>query len=269
MKKLYTLAALAFASLASAQNLIPNGDLESWDNPTTPTSFTAVTSGTFSANNFLSQETTVHGGTYSAGHTSQSSTQTFGNFEIAVTPGHSYTISYWALDNDPNVRSRIWSAWITGTGATATVLTDNATELQPTTYSSDSPEWVQTTYTFTAPAAADHFRFQIRTYRQSTTAVGGKVFYDDLSFVDNSLATRQFDIAGLKVYPNPVKGGNLYITSDSNAVKTVTLVDVLGKQVLKTVVDGAPINVSNLNAGVYIVKVVEEGKTATRKLIIE
>lgn len=77
-------------------------------------------------------------------------------------------------------------------------------------------------------------------------------------------------IAGLKVYPNPVSGNNFYISSDASAVKSVAVYDVLGKQVINTRVENeAAINVSNLNAGVYIVKITEEGKTATRKLVIK
>ena len=82
------------------------------------------------------------------------------------------------------------------------------------------------------------------------------------------LGVKQNSISGLRVYPNPVVDGNLFITSDSNESKSVAVYDVLGKQVLKTVVTNQAINVSGLNSGVYIVKITEEGKTATRKLVI-
>jgi hypothetical protein len=84
-----------------------------------------------------------------------------------------------------------------------------------------------------------------------------------------SLRTNQNSISGLSVYPNPVVNGNLFVTSESEATKAVTIFDVLGKVVLKTTVNGQPINVSALNSGVYIVKITEEGKTATRKLVIK
>jgi len=272
MKKLYTLAILAFTTVAmNAQNLVNNGDLEAWSNATTPEYFAAVTSGTFSANNFLAQESTVkHGGSFSASQTSvDSPTQVFGNQEIDVIPGHSYTISYWVLDNDATSRSRIWSAWVSGTGASSVDLTDNADVLHPAAYSADSANWVQVTNTLTAPATATRFKFQIRTYRASTGVFGGKIYYDDLSFTDNTLGLKSNTISGLKVYPNPVKNGNLFITSDNNDTKSVAVYDVLGKQVMNTTVSNNPINVAHLNAGVYIVKITEAGKTATRKLVIE
>jgi hypothetical protein len=75
-------------------------------------------------------------------------------------------------------------------------------------------------------------------------------------------------IAGLKIYPNPAKN-LLNITSDSFEAKTVAIYNVLGTQVLAANVTNAPINVASLSKGVYVVKVTEEGKTATRKLVIE
>lgn len=98
---------------------------------------------------------------------------------------------------------------------------------------------------------------------------GGATFSTLVPFGTFALSTQGFNIAGLKMFPNPVKNGNLYITSDSSASKQVVVFDVLGKQVLNTTVTNAPLNVSNLNSGVYIVKITEEGKTATRKLVIQ
>ncbi|WP_294824294.1 T9SS type A sorting domain-containing protein [uncultured Flavobacterium sp.] len=76
-------------------------------------------------------------------------------------------------------------------------------------------------------------------------------------------------IAGLKVYPNPLKGNVLNITSDANATKAVAIFDVLGKQVVNTKTANTSINVSSLTSGVYIVKITEEGKTATKKLVVQ
>ena len=84
-----------------------------------------------------------------------------------------------------------------------------------------------------------------------------------------SLSTSKNSISGLSVYPNPVKNGVFYINSDANAVRTVTVYDVVGKQVLNTTTSNSAVNVSSLNAGIYMVKITEEGKTATRKLVIE
>lgn len=98
---------------------------------------------------------------------------------------------------------------------------------------------------------------------------GGAAYATIVPFGTFTLARQDFSIAGLKVFPNPVTNGNLFITSDSNEAKQVVIFDVLGKQVVKTTVTNQAVNVSALNSGVYMVKITEEGKTATRKLVIK
>ena len=76
-------------------------------------------------------------------------------------------------------------------------------------------------------------------------------------------------IEGLTMYPNPVSGGTLNFTSTANAAMSVQIFDLLGKEVLKSNVVNNTVNVAKLTAGVYVVKITEEGKTATRKLVIK
>lgn len=84
------------------------------------------------------------------------------------------------------------------------------------------------------------------------------------------LSTKSFnEISGLKLFPNPLSGNVLNVTSNSNADKTIAVYDVLGKNVLNAKVTNETVNVSGLNSGVYIVKITEEGKTATRKLVVK
>lgn len=83
-----------------------------------------------------------------------------------------------------------------------------------------------------------------------------------------ALGVHQNEIAGLSISPNPVNNGIFYVTTDANAEKTVAIFDILGKQVLKTTTSGSAINVSNLNSGIYMVRVTEEGKSVTKKLVI-
>jgi hypothetical protein len=132
-----------------------------------------------------------------------------------------------------------------------------------------------TNNTGTAGAPVSIASIAIRNGGNATLGTGN-VEIDEIRVADNwaavtpaNLATQNFAIAGLKVYPNPVKGGNLYITSDSNETKAVAIYNVLGKQVLTATVNDAPVNVAHLSAGVYIVKITEAGKTATKKLVIE
>ena len=77
------------------------------------------------------------------------------------------------------------------------------------------------------------------------------------------------NIDGLTMYPNPLSGNTLYLTSTANADMSVQVFDLLGKEVVKANVINNTVNVAKLTAGVYVVKITEEGKTATRKLVIK
>lgn len=275
MKKLYTLsiALLSAVSMNAQENLLENGGFEVWTDGV-PQNFEPFT-GSVSINNFVSQETTiVHEGTSSLRHQSQTSTQYLEyDFLIEVTPGDEYTMSYWYLDNDANAKTRIWSSWMQQVDSDYNVLDADAAILrnaENTSYSVDNPQWIQKTVTVTAPAEATHFRYQVRTYREAPGSEGGFIYYDAMSFVNNSVASvKQNEISGLTVYPNPLSGNTLTIASDSNVEKTVAVYDVLGKQVLNTKTINGTINAQGLTAGVYILKITEEGKTATKKLVVK
>jgi hypothetical protein len=102
------------------------------------------------------------------------------------------------------------------------------------------------------------------------TGSDGTYAIDNFAFnATAALSIKQNTIAGLSVYPNPVTDGNLYITSNSNEAKTVAVYDILGKQVLNAKTTNNSVNVSNLKGGAYIVRITEDGKTDTRKLIIQ
>lgn len=89
------------------------------------------------------------------------------------------------------------------------------------------------------------------------------------SLNDLTLSVRNNTINGLKVYPNPVNDGILYISTDLNEEKNVQVYDVLGKQVLNITSSTEAINLSSLNTGLYIVKITEGGKSATVKLAVK
>ena len=174
MKHIYIVLILAIsvilpASTMQAQELVLNGDLELWDDPNTPTSWTKAEN--------ISQETDpVHGGTYSAGHTSADGTKDFQQEISGITAGTNYTISYFYLDNDPQARTRIWAYWLDGSGT----LPDHEDELRSNNYSEDSPDWQEFSVSLTAPANAIAFRFEVRVYKQDGN-FGGMVYYDDFS----------------------------------------------------------------------------------------
>jgi hypothetical protein len=75
-------------------------------------------------------------------------------------------------------------------------------------------------------------------------------------------------IEGLNLYPNPVSNGKVYISTKNDSEKEIIIFDLLGKKVLQTLISSKELNVSNLNSGVYIIKITEDNASATRKLIV-
>jgi hypothetical protein len=110
--------------------------------------------------------------------------------------------------------------------------------------------------------------------RQDDATKTPTIIFDELRIVTSltdlglTLTTAQNEIAGLKVYPNPVSNGVLHVESNLNTERTISLFDVLGKEVIKTTTSNTIINIANLNSGIYIVKILENGKTATKKLVV-
>ena len=108
--------------------------------------------------------------------------------------------------------------------------------------------------------------------RQDADAKTPTMIMDELrvnTTVQGLLAVNAPSIKGLNVYPNPVKNGRLTIETAANAARAIEIFDVLGKQVLGTVTNENSIDVSALQAGIYVIKITEQGKTATQKLVVE
>ena len=76
------------------------------------------------------------------------------------------------------------------------------------------------------------------------------------------------EIPGLKIFPNPASNV-VTIQSDKNLLKDVVIYDVLGKEVLKKTLLNGVLDISNINSGVYIIKITENNSSVSRKLIIK
>jgi len=77
------------------------------------------------------------------------------------------------------------------------------------------------------------------------------------------------EIENFALYPNPVSNGSLFMNSKNSNDKQVAIYTLTGKQVYsKKVIPKETMNISNLTKGIYLVKITEEGKIATRKLVV-
>ncbi|MBZ9779515.1 T9SS type A sorting domain-containing protein [Psychroflexus sp. CAK8W] len=83
-----------------------------------------------------------------------------------------------------------------------------------------------------------------------------------------TLSVNAFDLNSIKLYPNPVSNGILNIETSANDALSIEFFNMLGQRVL-TSKNSKNINVSNLNAGVYLVKINQGSSSLTKKVVIK
>jgi hypothetical protein len=110
--------------------------------------------------------------------------------------------------------------------------------------------------------------------RQSDSDDNEGILIDNLkiatTFAATTLSVGRTEIEGFAIYPNPISNGEFSIRSRNGVSKSVQIFDMLGKQVYsKEVQANENVKISNLNIGIYILKVQEEGRLATRKLVVQ
>jgi len=89
------------------------------------------------------------------------------------------------------------------------------------------------------------------------------------SLSELTLSTKNNQIQGFNMYPNPTSLGYVTIASKNNAKMSIAVFDILGKQVLNKTVSNNTLNVSSLKSGVYIMKVSQDNASVTKKLVIQ
>ena len=108
--------------------------------------------------------------------------------------------------------------------------------------------------------------------RQSDSSENEMILIDNLvisqTFAE-TLSNEEFVSADLfKIFPNPTSLGFVNIKGLSNTDVSVAVYDILGKQVKNETLTNNQLNVSNLNTGVYILKITQNNATITKKLVI-
>ena len=265
MKKHYILTAclsLIFSVSTLGQEMLLNGGLENWNDTTSPTDWTQAEA--------LTQSAEAHSGSFSALRDGGSSTKNLGQTITGITPGESYTfIAWYKVTACDDKDARVWSTWKNGSSTvyhagTASEYTQDPLRGPNNGYfDNNGGVWSKYEITITAPSGVDSFYYEVRSYPNSTT------YWDDLSFVKNSTASlKETTIEGLKAYQTA--RGTLNISSSSSSVKEVIIFNLLGEPVfsLSFSEKKKDIDVSSIPPGIYIIKIIEEGKTVTRKLII-
>lgn len=262
MKKFYIFIFTIIFQLASAQTVIFS------ENMGTPTGTIAI-----NANVFQNSNPITFSGTADIRISTPSDTYVgaSGNgcvFFGGTTPAKTFTIEGINSSNYSDIALSFGHQKGTNAGSnelTVSVSSDG-TNWTPLTYTrptgAGTSNWTLITPTGTIPAT-NNLRIK---FENPISNIGFRI--DDVKLTGTTLEIKENNIAGLKIYPNPVSGGKLFISTDADSEKSITIFDILGKQVINTNATES-VNISNLKTGVYIIKIMEEGKTATRKLIIK
>ena len=147
----------------SGTELMLNGGFETWENSEYPSLYELAV-------NTQQEFNEVHSGNYAAKVTG--GTSPIAQKIVGIVGGRTYTISMWyKVDADFGdlTDARIWSNWQTSqpSNQESINLTDDADALKGPNNDylpSNFNNWTEYSVTLTAPAAADLFYFQIRTY---------------------------------------------------------------------------------------------------------
>jgi hypothetical protein len=98
----------------------------------------------------------------------------------------------------------------------------------------------------------------------STTTFDSTCVYP---FVE-SLSSNQFEATEFLIYPNPATEGFVNIESNIEGIKNIEIFDLNGRNIKNTTIQNQRLEVSDLNSGVYFIRISVSDYQFTQKLII-
>lgn len=262
MKKIFTiLGVIAVSTVMNAQtNLLVNPGFETWTDTTVkPDGWNAMNGGSI-------ETTTVHSGVNSIKliPVSNTTNANIAAVDVAATANTQYTVGYWVYDNVVNSRARHWIQFRT---ATANIAPGTGGQpFQPSTYTSDAPQWVFMTATATSPATTEFLRFDYRVYSQNSIPTD-PIYFDDVQLVQgSSLAVTDVNVFDKAVKMNTVIDNELKLFLPQRA--TVNIYSADGRLISSNRVNnGESINTASMAKGNYIVTVDNGTAKVSRKVI--
>ncbi len=260
MKKIFTILGVSAICFMNAQNLLVNPGFEIWtDSAAKPDGWSAMNGGTGTG-----LETAIkHSGNNSIKliPVSTGTNANIGAVDVTADANELYTVAYWVLDNVANSRARHWIQFRTDS-ANITV-TNNP--FQPSTYTSDSSEWVYVTTSATTPATTTKLRFDYRVYAQNNIATDA-VYLDDVVLMKGALAVNDIKDFDKKVQFNTIVRDQIIFTLPVKS--TVNIYTADGRLISSNRVEnGGSVNTQTLVKGNYIVTVDNGANKISRKVI--
>lgn len=259
MKKITLLVAVLFATLSFGQNLLTNGDFETYADDqfegfNKDSDITQVTDNRPGSAGTLCAK--VVGGT-------QKLIQVVEN----VVAGNTYKVTVWykvvSANQGDTTNARIWSFWLDNNGTKiyqgASSSVDVLRGPNNAYFDDNGNQWNSYSVDVVAPVGVTKFQFETRVYG------GAIVNWDDFSLEDlGTMSNNKFNAVAFNLFPNPAK--NL-VNIAANGNVNVSVYNVMGQKVLATT--NKTVNVAGLVSGVYLVEVAQNGAASTKKLVIE
>lgn len=115
----------------------------------------------------------------------------------------------------------------------------------------------------------DHSVTALSTLNQTPGGHLGGIFIDKVTLVETAvLSSEDFENSNFSIYPNPAKDF-LNVNSKSAAIQSVVISDINGRTVKNIEFNqtNAQVNVSDLNAGVYMVTISSEEGSTVKKFV--
>tara|TARA_R110002049_G_scaffold308819_1_gene514205 strand:+ start:6237 stop:7346 length:1110 start_codon:yes stop_codon:yes gene_type:complete len=131
----------------------------------------------------------------------------------------------------------------------------------------DNPGWTNEfldTYTYDANGNLEEIISS--SWEDDDWVEGGKVEWDYSVAAPFVLSTKSFEKESFKVFPNPAS--DIIHIASNGTIEKVELFDSVGKKVLFTS-NNEKINVEHLKSGMYLLKVFNNNRSATKRIIIE
>lgn len=81
--------------------------------------------------------------------------------------------------------------------------------------------------------------------------------------------TKSTELAELKIYPNPITEGKVYIETANKDPKKITIYDVFGSSVFEADLKTKELVLPRIKPGIYVIRIYTQEKSSTRKLVIK
>ena len=137
------------------------------------------------------------------------------------------------------------------------------TIITPGSYVEPPTEWTQYQYDLSA--------YEGQNIRLAIHYMGNDSFVlmMDNFVIEGTLGVTNYNSLEMSLYPNPVDQNYVTIETPISGSKEIEVFDLLGKKVIDVNSSSNQLDISQLNSGVYMVRVTVGNQSSTTKLIVE